>query len=166
MTAGMRFTFRSAAEAVAAVGRKLGPSDWLVIDQARIDKFAEATGDFQWLHVDPERARSGPYGRTIAHGFLTLSLVNKFLPELFMAEDLDWGVNYGLERVRFPAPVPVGARIRVHGELMSAKPIDDNAVQTMIRLTVEIDGQSKPGCVADTLQRYAFRPTPATETKP
>lgn len=157
----MTFTFRTAAEAVAAVGRTLGPSDWMSIDQARIDLFAEATGDFQWLHVDPVRAREGPFGRTIAHGFLTLSLVNRFLPDFFIPANLDWGVNYGVDRVRFPAPVPVGSRIRVAGVLMEAKPVGERMVQTMVRMTVEVEGGAKPACVADTLQRYAFLPDPA-----
>ncbi|MCL4186257.1 MAG: MaoC family dehydratase [Rhodobacteraceae bacterium] len=156
----MRFTFGSPAEVVAAVGRLLGPSDWLTVDQVRIDLFAEATGDHQWLHVDPVRAAAGPFGRTIAHGFLTLSLLNKFLPEMFWPENLDWGVNYGLDRVRFPAPVPVGARIRAAGELVEARPLGPLSVQTMVRMTMEIEGGTKPGCVADTLQRYAFRTGP------
>ncbi len=157
----MIFTFRSAEEAVAAIGRTLGPSDWMEVEQDRIDLFARATGDFQWLHVDPARARTGPFGRTIAHGFLTLSLVNRFLPDLFMPTNLDWGVNYGLDRVRFPAPVPVGSRIRVTGVLMEARPVGPRTVQTLIRMTVEIEGGDKPACVADTLQRYAFLPDPA-----
>lgn len=158
----MRFTFRSPEDVVAAVGRSLGPSEWLTVDQARIDRFAEATGDHQWLHVDPLRAARGPFGRTIAHGFLTLSLLNKFLPEMFMPESLDWGVNYGLDRVRFPAPVPVGARIRATGELVAAKVLGPLAVQTMVRMTMEIEGEAKPGCVAETLQRYAFLPGPGS----
>lgn len=157
----MRFTFRSPGDVVAAVGRSLGPSEWLTVEQARIDRFAEATGDHQWLHVDPVRAAAGPFGQTIAHGFLTLSLLNKFLPEMFWPEALDWGVNYGVDRVRFPAPVPVGARIRARGELMAAKVLGPLSVQTMVRMTMEIEGGAKPGCVADTLQRYAFLPGPA-----
>ncbi len=155
----MPFTFRSPEEAVAALGRRLGPSEWLMVDQARIDLFAAATGDHQWLHVDPARAAAGPFGRTIAHGFLTLSLLNKFLPAMFMPANLDWGVNYGLDRVRFPAPVPVGARIRATGELVEARVLGPLALQTMVRMTMEIEGRPKPGCVADTLQRYHFRPT-------
>ncbi|MCA1244195.1 MaoC family dehydratase [Stappia stellulata] len=152
----MTFRFRSAEEAIGAIGRKLGPSDWLTIDQDRINLFAQATGDFQWLHVDPQRAARGPFGKTIAHGFLSLSLTNLFLPDLFMPDNLDWGVNYGLDRVRFPAPVPVGANIRASGELLDAKPIGENGVQTTVRMVIEVEGGDKPGCVADTLQRYAF----------
>ncbi|WP_029057900.1 MaoC family dehydratase [Stappia stellulata] len=152
----MTFRFRSADEVIGEIGRTLGPSDWLIIDQERINLFAQATGDFQWLHVDPQRAAKGPFGKTIAHGFLSLSLTNLFLPDLFMPENLDWGVNYGLDRVRFPAPVPVGARIRASGELLDARPIGENGVQTTVRMVIEVEGGEKPGCVADTLQRYAF----------
>lgn len=152
----MTYRFSSAEEVIADIGKQLGATDWLQIDQDRITKFAEATGDFQWLHVDAERAAKGPFGATIAHGFLTLSITNMFLPDLFMPDNLDWGVNYGLDRVRFPAPVPVGSRIRGVGELVSATKIGDNAVQTMVRMTVEIEGNAKPGCVVDALQRYYF----------
>jgi acyl dehydratase len=152
----MTYRFSSPEQVIADVGKKLGATDWLKIEQDRITKFAEATGDFQWLHVDPEKAAKGPFGATIAHGFLTLSLTNMFLPELFMPDNLDWGVNYGLDRVRFPAPVIVNSRIRGVGEQISATRIADNAVQTMVRMTVEIEGKDKPGCVADALQRYYF----------
>lgn len=153
----MTYRFGSAEQVIADVGMKLGATGWMTIEQERIDMFAKATGDFQWLHVDPEKAARGPYGATIAHGFLTLSLTNMFLPELFMPDNLDWGVNYGLDKVRFPAPVVVNSRIRGVGELVSATRIGDNAVQTMVRMTVEIEGKDKPGCVADALQRYYFR---------
>lgn len=153
----MTYRFSSAEQVIADAGIKLGATDWMTIEQERIDLFARATGDFQWLHVDPEKAATGPYGATIAHGFLTLSLTNMFLPELFMPDNLDWGVNYGLDRVRFPAPVVVNSRIRGVGELVSATKIGDNAVQTMVRMTVEVEGKDKPGCVADALQRYYFR---------
>ncbi|PVA05733.1 MaoC family dehydratase [Thalassorhabdomicrobium marinisediminis] len=154
----MTFRFSSADEVVAAIGTQLGPTDWLTIEQDRIDMFAEATGDHQWLHVDPERAAKGPFGRTIAHGFLTLSLVNMALPELFMPDNLDWGVNYGVDKVRFPAPVPVGSRIRTVGEIVEAKDLGQRTIQTKVRLTVKIEEGAKPACVADTLQRYAFLP--------
>jgi acyl dehydratase len=154
----MTYRFSSPEEVIADIGKQLGTTDWLQIDQERITKFAEATGDFQWLHVDEERAAKGPFGATIAHGFLTLSITNMFLPDLFMPDNLDWGVNYGVDRVRFPAPVPVGSRIRGVGELVSATKIADNAVQTMVRMTVEIEGKPKPGCVVDALQRYYFLP--------
>lgn len=152
----MTFNFASADEVIAAIGTPLGPTDWMTIEQDRIDMFAEATGDHQWLHVDPERAAKGPFGRTIAHGFLTLSLVNMVLPDLFMPTNLDWGVNYGVDKVRFPAPVPVGSRIRMVGEIVDATDLGERMVQTKVRITVEIEGSDRPACVADTLQRYAF----------
>lgn len=150
------FTFSSSAEAVAAVGRQLGPSGWLAVDQERIDLFARATGDFQWIHVDPERAKSGPFGRTIAHGYLTFSLVNMFLPELIEAKGAKMGVNYGADRLRFPAPVPVGSRIRGVGELAKADPLGADAVQTTCRITIEVEGGDKPACVADIISRFYF----------
>lgn len=152
----MTYRFSSAEAVIADIGLDLGTTDWLVIDQARIDMFAEATGDHQWLHVDPERAAKGPFGATIAHGFLTLSITNMFLPVLFMPDNLDWGVNYGVDRVRFPAPVPVNSRIRGRGELLDASRVGDGMVQTKVRITVEIEGKDKPGCVSDALQRYKF----------
>lgn len=152
----MGLVFTSPEEAAAAVGAKLGVSDWLTIDQARIDTFAEATGDHQWIHVDPERAKTGPFGRTVAHGYLTFSLINHFLPELFRAEGMRMGVNYGAERVRFPAPVLCGSRVRASGELARAEPLEGGAVQTCVRVTIEIEGGTKPGCVADVLGRYYF----------
>lgn len=152
----MTFNFASADEVIAAIGTPLGPTEWMTIEQDRIDMFAEATGDHQWLHVDPERAAKGPFGRTIAHGFLTLSLVNMVLPDLFMPTNLDWGVNYGVDKVRFPAPVPVGSRIRMVGEIVDATDLGDRMVQTKVRISVEIEGNDRPACVADTLQRYAF----------
>lgn len=154
MTMGL--VFSSPQEAVAAVGRHLGQSGWLEIDQPRIDLFAQATGDRQWIHVDPERAKDGPFGRTVAHGYLTFSLINNFLPELFRAEGMKMGINYGADRVRFPAPVPVGSRVRAAAELVKAEVLEGNAVQTTVRVTMEIDGSAKPGCVADILGRYYF----------
>ena len=150
------FAYASAAEAVAGVGRKLGPSGWLAIDQERIDQFAKATGDFQWIHVDPERAKDGPFGRTIAHGYLTFSLINLFLPELITAKGAKMGVNYGADRLRFPAPVPVGSRVRAVGELVKAEPIGEDAVQTTCRVSIEVEGAEKPGCVADIISRFYF----------
>ena len=148
--------FSTPAEAAAAVGRQVGPSEWLTVEQDRIDLFARATGDHQWIHVDPERAKDGPFGRTIAHGYLTFSLINMFLPQLFEAKGARMGVNYGTERLRFPAPVPVGTRVRAVGELISADPVGDNAVQTTVRMTIEVEGSDKPGCVADIIGRYYF----------
>ena len=137
-----------------AVGKPLGASDWLEITQERIDQFADATGDHQWIHVDPERAKSGPFGRTIAHGYLTLSLVNCFLPQIVEVHGIAMGVNYGCDRVRFPAPVPVGAKIRGVGELVAAEEVKGGAVQATVRVTVEVEGSERPACVADTISRF------------
>ena len=141
---------------LAAVGQDLGHTDWLTISQQRIQQFADATGDQQWIHVDPQRAASGPFGACVAHGFLTLSLANKFLPELIEYQRLKMGVNYGCEKVRFPAPVRVGARIRGRGLVVSAEPVKGDGVQVIVRITVEIEGQEKPGCVVDTISRLYF----------
>jgi acyl dehydratase len=140
-------------EVKAAVGRHLGTSDWLEITQERIDRFADATGDHQWIHVDAERAAAGPFGTTIAHGYLTLSLSNALLPDIVEVQGVSMGVNYGVGKVRFPAPVPVGSRIRATAELVAA---DDVAggVQTTVLITVELEGSEKPACVIESLSRY------------
>lgn len=148
--------FRNRDDFFELVGQVLGVSDWITIDQQRINLFADATGDHQWIHVDPERARSGPFGACIAHGYLSLSLVNLFLPQVMTVENMTMGVNYGCDRVRFPAPVRVGARVRGRCELVRAEPMDGNGVQATVRVTVEIEGSSKPGCVVDTISRYFF----------
>ena len=145
--------FNNPAELLAAPGTHLGYSDWLEIDQARIDLFADATGDHQWIHVDPERAAKGPFGKTIAHGYLTLSLANLFLPEIMRVDDISMGVNYGCEKVRFPAAVPVGSRVRGAGEVISAQEIK-GAVQVVVRMTIEIEGGDRPACVIDTISRF------------
>ena len=150
----MTTIFESPNELPKAVGQHLGHSDWLEITQERIDLFAEATGDHQWIHVDPERAKDGPFGACIAHGYLTQSLVNAFLPQIVEVRGIAMGVNYGADRVRFPAPVPVGSRIRGSGELISAEPTKDAAIQAVVRVTVEIEGSERPGCVIDTISRY------------
>ena len=147
---GLKVNYEDLAD---RVGARLAPTAWLVIDQARIDRFAEATEDHQWIHVDPQAAADGPFGATIAHGYLTLSLVNRFLPDLLMVVDASMGVNYGCERVRFPSPVRVGSRIRGKGELVSAEPAG-GGLQVLVRVTVEIEGQDRPACVADTLSRF------------
>ena len=138
---------------MAATGRHLGYSDWLPIEQERIDQFAQATGDHQWIHVDPERAAAGPFGKTIAHGYLTLSLANLFLPEIMQVENVSMGVNYGCEKVRFPAPVPVGSRVRGGGEIISAEEVK-GGVQVVVRMTIEIEGSERPACVIDTISRF------------
>ena len=137
-----------------AVGEKLGPTDWLTVDQPRIDLFADATGDHQWIHVDPERAKTGPFGATIAHGYLTLALVNHFMPLLVRVENISMGINYGLEKVRFPAVVRAGTRIRGVGEITAVEEMKDGAVQAIIRITIEIEGGDRPACVADTMNRF------------
>ncbi|EYS85460.1 dehydratase [Cupriavidus sp. SK-4] len=147
--------FRSAEDIHAAVGQRLGESAWTQITQEQVNQFANATGDHQWLHVDPERAEQGPYGACIAHGYLTLALVNQFLPELVTVEGMKWGVNYGCDKVRFPAPVRVGARVRGVGELVRAETLQ-GGVQSVVRMTVEIEGGDKPACVAETISRYYF----------
>ena len=150
----MPHIFASPAELKAAVGQKFGPTEWLLVDQARIDKFAEATGDFQWIHVDPERAAAGPYGTTIAHGFLTLALAALFLPQLIEVQGIKHGLNYGANKLRFPAPVRCGARIRGRGELLSAEDVDGGGVQVIIRLTIDVDDGDKPACVVDKIARF------------
>ena len=152
----MAVTFDSAAAVLAAVGRDLGCTDWMVVDQARIQRFADATDDQQWIHVDPVRAADGPFGGCIAHGYLTLALANKFLPELVRYERLAMGVNGGADRLRFPAPVKAGARIRGRGEVLAAEEAKNNAVKVTIRVTVEIEGSDKPGCVVDTISLLSF----------
>ena len=137
-----------------AIGKPLGHSDWLEITQERIDQFAQATGDHQWIHVDPERAKAGPFGATIAHGYLTQSLVNYFLPQIVEVHGISMGVNYGADRVRFPAPVPVGSRVRGSAEIIKVEDTKDGGVQAVTRVTVEIEGQERPGCVIDTISRY------------
>ncbi len=134
------------------VGDEIGASDWVVVDQRRIDLFAEATGDRQWIHVDPARAAAGPFGATIAHGFLTLSLIAEFADAAFTIGDQRMGVNYGLNRVRFPAPVPVGSRLRGRFRLLAFEPLDGGA-QLTTEVTVEREGHAKPVCVAESVTR-------------
>jgi acyl dehydratase len=137
------------------VGKHLGYSEWLTIDQHRIDLFAEATGDHQWIHVDPERARSGPFGTTIAHGYLTLSITNMFLPQLVHVPGAKLGINYGANKIRFPAPVKVGARVRCGAELLETTDVP-GGVQTVVRISVEVEGSERPACVVESITRYVF----------
>ncbi|MBM9506114.1 MaoC family dehydratase [Actinacidiphila acididurans] len=145
--------FSSPDELRAAVGEQLGRTDWLEIDQKRIDGFAEATGDHQWIHVDPERAAQGPFGSTIAHGFLTLSLIPSLTPQLLHIEGVRMGVNYGVNKVRFPAPVPVGSRLRATAELLEVTEAG-GGIQLVMKVTVEREGGEKPVCVAETVARF------------
>jgi acyl dehydratase len=149
----MPTTFDRPKDLLDAVGTELGTTDWLTIEQDRIDLFADATGDHQWIHVDPERAKDGPFGTTIAHGYLTLSLVNTFLPDLLRVEHFSAGVNYGTDKTRFPAPVPVGSRIRGTGTITGADEVK-GGVQVTVTVTVEIDGGERPACVVDTISRF------------
>jgi acyl dehydratase len=134
------------------VGEQLAVGEWLTVDQAMIDKFADATGDHQWIHIDRERAAKGPFGTTVAHGFLTLSLLPKLAESALKVDDVRMGVNYGLNRVRFPAPVPAGSRIRARLKLVSYEPLDGGA-QLVMEVTMERDGSDKPVCVAETVSR-------------
>lgn len=149
----MATLFKHPSELLDRVGTHLGYSDWLDIDQERVNLFADATGDHQWIHVDPDRARSGPFGACIAHGYLTLSLVNLFLPQIIDVQGISMGVNVGTDRLRFPAAVPVGSRIRGGGELLSAEEVK-GGIQSVVRVTVEIEGSDKPACIVDTISRY------------
>ncbi|MFI6563187.1 MaoC family dehydratase [Streptomyces sp. NPDC050534] len=145
--------FRSVDELKAAVGEQLGYTDWLEIDQKRIDLFAEATGDHQWIHVDPEKAAAGPFGTTIAHGYLTLSLLPLFGPQLMGVEGVRMGVNYGTNKVRFPAPVPVGSRLRATARISSVEDVP-GGVQVAVAYSVEREGGDKPVCVAESVARF------------
>jgi acyl dehydratase len=142
-------TFSNVDELSGAVGTELGRSEWRLITQHQIDLFAEATGDHQWIHVDAERAASGPFGATVAHGYLTLSLIPSFAAEIFTVTGLTMAVNYGLDKVRFPAPVPVGSRLRAAATLLDVSQTPAGW-QALNRVTVEIEGGAKPACVAET----------------
>ena len=150
----MATIFETPAELAASAGKHLGHSAWMEVTQERIQLFADATDDQQWIHVDPARAAQGPFGAPIAHGYLTLSLVNRFLPEIVEVRGISMGVNYGADRIRFPAPVKVGSRIRGGAELLEVESTRDGGVQAKIRVTVEIEGSERPACVVDTISRY------------
>jgi acyl dehydratase len=153
VSAGERTTLGSADELYARVGTRLGASPWRVIDQHAVDRFAEVTGDRQWIHVDPVRAAQGPFATTIAHGFLTLSLCAWAIDEALAVEDAGLQINYGVDRVRFPAPVPTGSSVRGVVDLVSLTDVD-SGVQAVLRVVVEIAGTAKPACVADTVVRF------------
>ena len=137
------------------MGRTVGTSRWITVDQSMIDRFAAATGDLQWIHVDPEKAAAGPFGACVAHGFLTLALLPQMAESALDIGDTDLGINYGLERVRFPAPVRAGSQLRGHFELLDYLPLDGPppGAQLTMRCTMEIEGQEKPACVAVSLSR-------------
>ena len=151
----MTTVFAAPDDLLDSVGQHLGHSEWITVDQARIDMFAGATGDHQWIHVDPEAAAAGPFGATIAHGYLTLALTNLMLPEIVQVEGISMGINYGVNRVRFPQPVLVGSRLRASGTLTAADELPaGSGVQTVITITVEIEGQAKPACVVESVSRF------------
>lgn len=145
--------FEKPQDLQGAEGTGLGPTDWLTIEQDRVDGFADVTEDHQWIHVDVEKAKAGPFGGTIAHGYLTMSLVNHFLPQLIEVRGFTHAVNVGADRLRFLNPVKVGARIRGSGEIVQVEEVK-GAIQSVVRVTVEIEGEDKPACVVDTISRY------------
>jgi len=146
-------TFASIDALRDAIGKDLGYGDWITIDQARINQFADATGDHQWIHVDQERAARGPFKTTIAHGYLTLSLLPALTSGLVRVDGIRMGVNYGVNKVRFPAPVPVDSRVRAHVEIVSVEDVGAG-VQVTSRVTIERDGGDKPVCVAESVARF------------
>jgi len=149
----MGTVFSKPSDLLDSVGSHLGVSDWFEVTQERINQFADATGDHQWIHVDADRAKDGPFGATIAHGYLTLSLTNMFLPSLIAVENISMGINYGVNKVRFPAPVPVGSRIRFSAVLQEVNAIA-GGVQAIIVITAEVEGSAKPACVVESVTRY------------
>ena len=154
--------FHNLDEFAKAAGSELGTSDWLTVDQERIDEFAEATGDHQWIHVDPERAAAGPFGTTIAHGLLTLSLYAGLIQQIYRVDGIRMGINYGLNKVRFPAPVPVDSQVRVSLSLAEVTAVD-GGVQVVLAGTAQIQGVAKPACVFEAVARY-YAPVPGQAT--
>jgi len=146
--------FENPAELLTSIGEDLGVTDWLEIDQSRINTFAKATGDHQWIHVDVEKAKQGPFGGPIAHGYLTASLANYFLPQLLDVKRTSMGVNYGCDKIRFPSPVRVGSRIRGTGVLATAEETQDGGIQAKVTVKIEIENQERPACVIETISRF------------
>lgn len=146
-------TFQTLSDVAACVGQEVAVSDWFTVTQQQINQFADATGDHQWIHVDVERAKAGPFGAPIAHGFLTLSLIPKFFENAMTIVQSRMGVNYGLNKVRFVAPVPVGSRLRARMKLLACEPIDNQGLQMTWQATIEREGSAKPVCVAESLVR-------------
>jgi acyl dehydratase len=145
--------FDALSDLTAAVGADLGTTEWTTIDQARINQFADATGDHQWIHVDVEAAKNGPFGTTIGHGYLTMALCAPFLGQLLSVGGISMGINYGVDKARFITPVPSGGRVRGKGEIVSATDIPGGA-QVVVRITIELEGAAKPAAVVDTVTRY------------
>ena len=153
--------FESPGHLANVVGEPLGASGWVTVDQSTIDRFAGATGDDQWIHVDTDRAADGPYGGTIAHGYLVLSLLPALAAQVYEVGGVRAAVNYGLDRVRFPAPVRSGSRVRASFALVSADTVGDGAVRIVVRATVEVEGSTRPACVADTIRHLVPETAPA-----
>ncbi len=149
-------TFSSAAELLGAVGETIGPGDPYLVDQARIEAFADATDDHQWIHLDEERAAAGPFHTRIAHGFLTLSLLPALMRGLYRLEGATMGVNYGLNKVRFPAPLPTGSSVRASAVIADVTVVTDDILQVVMTVTITAEGASKPCCVAESVSRVAF----------
>jgi acyl dehydratase len=145
--------FADLAEFIAAEGSELGPTEWLVIDQSRIDQFAQATDDHQWIHVDPQRAADGPYGKTIAHGLLTLSLLPHFMHDLYRVDNVSMAINYGFNKVRFITPVPVGSRLRARSKVTAIAELG-GGMQATLTTTIEVEGSDKPAAVIESIVRY------------
>jgi len=147
-------TFESLAEFAAATGETIGQSEWMTVTQDDVNQFAKATGDHQWIHVDEDRAVAGPFGGTIAHGFMTLALLPRLQHQMYTVNGIKLAVNYGLNKVRFPAPVAVGSRVRARSSLVSVDELGDGALQAIVLTTIEIEGSSRPACVAESIVRY------------
>lgn len=147
-------TFESIEELAACQGELIGHSDWVTVTQDAVNLFADATGDHQWIHVDPERAADGPFGTTIAHGYLTLAMLPQLMHQIYRLEGVKLAINYGLNKVRFPAPVPVGSKIRAETSVVEVADAGGGAQQVTLSTTVAIDGSAKPACVAESVVRY------------
>jgi acyl dehydratase len=147
-------TFDTLADLVAIKGEEIGASGWVTVDQATVNLFADATGDHQWIHVDPERAAQGPFGGPIAHGFLTLSLLPRLWSDMYTVNGITMGVNYGLNKVRFVTPVPVDSRVRAVSQVLDVETVSGGATQVTLATTIEIDGSARPACVAESVVRY------------
>jgi acyl dehydratase len=147
-------TFESVDELVAAKGEELGSSEWVTISQDEVNLFADATGDHQWIHVDAEKAAKGPFGTTIVHGFMTLALLPRLMHQIFAVNGIKMGINYGLNKVRFPSPVPVGSKVRATSTLTDTQDVGQGTVQVTVTTAIEIDGAAKPACVAESILRY------------
>jgi acyl dehydratase len=147
-------TFESVADLAAVEGQSIGESDWVTISQEDVILFADATGDHQWIHVDPERAAEGPFGTTIAHGYMTLALLPRLQHQMYTVKGIKLAINYGLNKVRFPSPVPVGSRVRAKSSLVGIEDVGNGATQAVVSTTVEVEGADKPACVAESVVRY------------